>query len=88
MSANVAHGGAPPTEAEVDLVRARTSLDRELYDHACRLLDERIAAADGFADALERFRRANARYGRWGKLTYTLPARIKRRLSPEVRRGG
>jgi hypothetical protein len=88
VSANVARGGAPPTDAELDLVRRANHLDLELYEHACRLLDERIAAAPEFADALERFRRANGRYGRWGRLTYTLPARIKRRLAPAVPRGG
>ena len=88
VSANVARSGAPPTEAELDLVRRANQLDLELYEHACRLLDERIAAEPEFAEALERFRRANARYGRWGRLTYTLPSRIKRRLAPEVPRGG
>ncbi len=87
VSANVARSGAPPTEAELDLVRRANQLDLELYEHACRLLDERIAAEPEFAEALERFRRANARYGRWGRLTYTLPARIKRRLAPAVPRG-
>lgn len=87
VSANVAHAGAPPTEAEVDLVRGANRLDLELYEHACNLLDGRIAAEPGFADALEQFQRANARYRRWGRLTYTLPSRIKRRIAPEVARG-
>jgi Galactose-3-O-sulfotransferase len=88
VSANVARGGTPPTQADLELVRNANLLDQELYEHACRLLDERIAAEPGFAEALDRFRRENARYARWGRLTYTLPSRIKRRLAPEVGRGG
>ena len=85
VSANVARGGTPPTEADLDLVRRANHLDQELYDHSCRLLDERMAAEPGFAGALEQFRQENARYARWGRLTYTLPSRIKRRLAPAVR---
>jgi hypothetical protein len=85
VSANVARAGTPPTEADLELVRRANHLDQELYDHSCRLLDERIAAEAGFGDALEHFRQANARYARWGRLTYTLPSRIKRRIAPAVR---
>ena len=85
VSANVARGGEPPTAAELELVRRANHLDQDLYDHARRQLDERIAAEPGFAEALREFRQANARYGRWGRLTYTLPSRIKRRLAPAVR---
>ena len=85
VSANVARGGAPPSNAELDLVRQANHLDQELYDHACRLLDQRIAAEPGFGGALEAFGQANARYACWGRLTYTLPSRIKRRLAPAVR---
>ena len=87
VSANVAHGGPPPTDAEIDLVRRANRLDLELYEHTCGLLDGRIAGEPGFADALEQFQRANSRYRRWGRLTYTLPSRIKRRFAPEVARG-
>lgn len=85
VSANVARGAAPPSESELELVRRSNHLDQELYDHCCRLLDERIAGEPGFATALELFGQANARYARWGRLTYTLPSRIKRRLAPAVR---
>jgi Galactose-3-O-sulfotransferase len=85
VSANVARGGTPPTEAELELVRQANHLDQELYDHAGGLLDERIAAEPGFAAAIEEFQAANERYARWGRLTYTLPSRIKRRLVPAVR---
>ena len=85
VSANVARDGASPTEAELEVVRPSHQLEQELYDHARGLLDERIAAEPGFAAALEDFRQANLRYGRWGRLTYTLPSRIKRRLAPAVR---
>jgi hypothetical protein len=85
VSANVARGAAPPSESELELVRRSNHLDQELYDHCYRLLDERIAGEPGFADALEEFGQANARYARWGRVTYTLPSRIKRRLAPAVR---
>ena len=86
VSANVHRGAAPPTDAELELVRNANPLDLDLYAHACRLLGDRIAAEPGFADALADFEHANARYGRWGRLTYTIPSMIKRRLAPQVAR--
>jgi len=86
VSANVHRGAAPPTDAELELVRNANPLDLDLYAHACRLLGDRIAAEPGFADALADFEHANARYGRWGRLTYTIPSMIKRKLAPQVAR--
>lgn len=86
-SANVARTGEPPTDEELALVRRMNPLDLDLYDHACRTLEARIAETAGFADDLARFRRANARYRRWGVLTYTIPWKLKRRFAPEVARG-
>jgi len=88
MSANVARRATQPAESDLALIEERNSLDMALYDEACGAFERRIAAEAGFAEELEQLRRANRRYGRWGKLTYTLPARIKRRLAPEVPRGG
>jgi hypothetical protein len=88
LSANVARSGERPSDEELALVRRMNQLDLELYDHACQLLDARIAEAPEFAEDLDRFRRANDRYRRWGRLTYTIPWMIKRRIAPEVARGG
>jgi hypothetical protein len=86
VPANVARSSAPPTSEQTALVERMNRLDLELYDHACRLLDERIAGEPGFAAAYERFLRANARYRHWGRLTYTIPSMVKRRFAPEVPR--
>ena len=90
VSANVSRRGRGAADgvASSTSCGARTTSTSSSTSTPCRLLDERIAAEPEFADALERFRRANARYGRWGRLTYTLPSRIKRRLAPEVPPGG
>ena len=88
MNANVARSTTPPSESDLALIEEMNSLDMALYREACLAFDKRIEAEEGFAEELEQLRRANERYKRWGKLTYTLPARIKRRLAPEVRRGG
>ena len=88
MNANVARSATPPSESDLALIEEMNSLDMALYRDACLAFDKRIEAEEGFAEELEQLRRANERYKRWGKLTYTLPARIKRRLAPEVRRSG
>ena len=87
VSANVARSATPPAESDLALIEEMNSLDMALYRDACLAFDHRIEAEEGFAEELEQLRRANERYKRWGKLTYTLP-RIKRRLAPEVRRSG
>ncbi|HYX84818.1 MAG TPA: hypothetical protein VE777_07595 [Gaiellales bacterium] len=85
VSVNVARSRSELTPAQRELIERRNRLDLELYEHAGRLFDARIAAEPGFADELRRFRRANSRYRAWGRLTYTWPSAIKRRIAPEVR---
>jgi hypothetical protein len=85
VSRNVSRSRAELTPSQRELLEQANRLDMELYAYAQRVMDERIAAEDGFAEELERFKRANQRYRTWGRVTYTWPSAIKRRIKPEVR---
>jgi hypothetical protein len=85
VSRNVARTRAELTAAQRELLEHTNRLDMELYEYAQRAMDAGIAAEDVFAKELERFKRANHRYRTWGRVTYTWPSAIKRRIKPEVR---
>ena len=85
VSRNVSRSRADLTQAQRELLEQANRLDMELYAYAQQVMDERIAAEPGFAEELERFKRANHRYRTWGRVTYTWPSAIKRRIKPEVR---
>lgn len=85
VSRNVSRSRVELTNAQRALLKRKNWLDLDLYEHAGRLLEARIAGEDGFGTELDRFRRSNARYRTWGRITYTWPSAIKRRIAPEVR---
>jgi Galactose-3-O-sulfotransferase len=64
----------PETRA---LLEDLNALDRQLYGWADARFSETIAAAPGFERELAAFRRGNQRYQPIGKLTYTIPRRLK-----------
>ena len=67
--------------ATIGLIEEQNRFDLELYDHALRKLDRQIEADPNFDRDLTRFRRGNARYRPWGELSYSLPARLRAKLS-------
>jgi hypothetical protein len=85
VSRNVSRSRAELTPTQRELLERANWLDMQLYEYAQRVMDERIAAEPGFAEELDRFTRANHRYRTWGRVTYTWPSAIKRRIKPEVR---
>ena len=88
VSRNVARSSRPMPADDRALAERMNAFDRRLYDHARDRLAERIAAVPEFAEELVRFRRANDRYRIWGRLSYTWPSAVRRRLAPVVPRGG
>ena len=48
--------------------------------HQAIYTDDAIAETPGFAEDLERFRRKNKRYSLWGRVTYSIPKGIARRV--------
>ena len=84
VSRNVARAGRlTPAEDGSSCSSARTG-STSSSTRCCnwpRCADRRRAR---FAEALERFKRANTRYRRWGRVTYTLPSPIKRRIAPKL----
>jgi hypothetical protein len=67
--------------ATIELIEEQNRFDIELYDYALRKLDRQIQADPDFDRDLERLRRGNARYRPWGVLSYSVPARLRARLS-------
>jgi len=57
------------SDDELALLRAHNALDLELYAWATDRLERTLAAWPGFDGSLARFRRDNARYQPWGRLT-------------------
>lgn len=67
----------PVPESTRALIEDMNALDRRLYEWAGERFADAIAASPGFEGELERFRRGNRRYQPIGKLTHTVPKRIK-----------
>ena len=88
VSRNVSRSRAELTPAQRELTRAREPARHASCTSTPSGDGRRIAAEPGFAEELERFKRANHRYRTWGRVTYTWPSAIKRRIKPEVRRAG
>lgn len=80
VPANVTAKKGPVTDEVLALIRDQNRLDLELNAWATERLDEAIAESPGFAEDLERFRRSNRRYAPWGRVTYTIPKRMARRI--------
>lgn len=59
------------------VIEEMNALDRQLYDWADERFAAAIASSPGFDEELGRFRRRNRRYQPIGKLTHTVPKRIK-----------
>ena len=53
------------------------ALDRQLYDWAADRFARAIESSPGFDEELHRFRRRNRRYQPIGKLTHSVPKRLK-----------
>lgn len=85
VSRNVARSRADLSPQQRELLERANRLDMELYEYAQRVMDARIAAEEGFSEELARFTKANHRYRTWGRVTYTWPSAVKRRIKPEVR---
>ncbi|MGZ8630030.1 MAG: hypothetical protein ACXWZF_03565 [Actinomycetota bacterium] len=79
VAANVTPSGRKEKvpESTRALIEEMNALDRQLYDWAGERFAEAIEASPGFDEELHRFRRRNRRYQPIGKLTHTVPKRIK-----------
>ena len=79
VAANVTPSGRKEQvpESTRALIEEMNALDRQLYDWAGERFAEAIEASPGFDEELHRFRRRNRRYQPIGKLTHTVPKRIK-----------
>ena len=67
----------PVPESTRGLIEEMNTLDRRLYEWSGERFSEAIAASPGFDGELQRFRRRNRRYQPIGRLTHTVPKRIK-----------
>jgi hypothetical protein len=80
VRANVTAKKEPVTDAARALIREQNRLDIELHAWTAARFDRAIAESPGFAEDLERFRRKNKRYSLWGRVTYSIPKGIARRV--------
>lgn len=80
VRANVTAKKEPVTAEARALIRDQNRLDLELNAWATARFDETIAESPTFSGDLERFRRSNRRYALWGRVTYSIPKRIARRI--------
>ena len=80
VRANVTAKKEPVTSEARALIGEQNRLDLELNAWATERFDESIAESPGFEHDLERFRRSNKRYSLWGRLTYSIPKRMARRI--------
>jgi hypothetical protein len=67
--------------ATIRLIEDQNRFDIELYKYAVGRLDKQIADDPDFDRDLARFRRGNACYRPWGVLSYSVPARLRAKLS-------
>ena len=80
VRANVTTKKEPVTTEAREVIRQQNRIDFELNTWAAARFDDMIAESPGFANDLERFRRSNRRYAAWGRITYSIPKRMVRRI--------
>ena len=80
VRANVT-GKKEPVAAEVrELIRSQNRIDLALYAWAAERFERTVLGRPGFEDDLERFRRSNKLWAPWGRVTYSMPKSIARRI--------
>lgn len=80
VRANVTGKKEPVTAAVQALIRNQNGLDIELYAWAAERFDRLVAETPGFDEDLQRFRRSNRLRAPWGRVTYTIPKSVARRV--------
>jgi Galactose-3-O-sulfotransferase len=68
---------APVPQETRAIIEEMNALDRQLYDWAADRFARAIESSPGFDEELHRFRRRNRRYQPIGKLTHSVPKRLK-----------
>ena len=84
VRANVSRKQIKPTfpKETIRLIEDLNRFDLELYEFAAqRLTDYENVDRDRFERDLASFRRRNAAYRPWGALTYSVPQRVRRRIT-------
>lgn len=83
VRANVAkakqNGASIPAKTRA-LIEEQNWVDAELHEFAAKKLEESIAAYAFFERDLGRFRLSNRLFGPWGRLTYSIPKRVYKRV--------
>lgn len=75
----ISRSALPP--GTIPLIEDQNRFDIELYEYAVRKLEGQIADDPDFHRDLARFRRENARYRPWGVLSYSVPTRLRAKVS-------